>query len=111
MHDTNAEGNDYFKCDFCHQSWSDERPMIEGHQGSLICAKCLSTAYSEVVYHEHGQENIAAKCGMCLETRSENKWASPMYPEAIICRRCIKQGAVTMERDEEMNWKRPPRPE
>ena len=34
-----------FLCDYCGNTWSDDRPMVEGHRGSLVCARCLSLAY------------------------------------------------------------------
>ncbi|MBL8757039.1 MAG: hypothetical protein JNK35_01265 [Phycisphaerae bacterium] len=110
MHDHAAEGNEFFKCDFCRQPWADDRPMVEGHQGSLICSACLSVAY----LHVHGPqtaglgaESPAIACRMCLETRSGPRWASPLDPEAVACKRCIRQSAGVLERDPEYAWRRP----
>lgn len=110
MHDPTCQGNDYFKCDFCRRGWSDDRPMVEGHQGSLVCAACLTIAYTEVWLLGGGAEHAAAQCAMCLETRDEAKWASPIHPESLVCKRCIKQSAVMLERDEDYHWKRPAQP-
>jgi hypothetical protein len=37
-----------FLCDFCGRAWDGAFPMVEGHQGSLICGGCLSVAWLEV---------------------------------------------------------------
>ena len=36
-------------CDFCTRPWSDDIPLVEGHQGSCICGKCLATAWQAVI--------------------------------------------------------------
>jgi ClpX C4-type zinc finger len=119
MHDTNAEGNDYFKCDFCRRSWAEDRPMVEGHRGSLVCAECLSSAYDAVVNREAGvvmtagstaasdSDPSAAACAMCLEARKDPCWRTPVPPNALICLRCIKQSARMLEKDPEVAWRRP----
>ena len=35
-------------CDFCHRAWTEDVPMIEGHRGSCICARCLTVASSSI---------------------------------------------------------------
>jgi hypothetical protein len=94
-------------CDFCRREWVETRPMVEGHHGSVICGDCLRVAFATVV--NAGMNTAAAgyKCTMCLENRDDDAWESPAYPEAAICRRCIKMGAVMLERDEESGWRRP----
>ena len=107
MHDKDSEGNEFFKCDFCHSGWAEDRPMVEGHQGALVCSRCLTASYSEVVHAGAGTEHLAAKCTMCLETREDPKWQSPLHEGVLICRRCIKQSAGVLEKDEEQTWRRP----
>lgn len=108
MHDQNAQGNDYFKCDFCRRSWAEDRPMVEGHQGSLICAQCLSASYAEVVNAKGGVEPPeGVKCTLCLEDKAEMHWESPMFPGTFACRRCVNQSARILEKDKEYGWKRP----
>ncbi|MGD9689862.1 MAG: ClpX C4-type zinc finger protein [Phycisphaerales bacterium] len=107
MHDPSAQGNDFFKCDFCRRAWAEDRPMVEGHHGSLICASCLTVAYSAVVHQSSGADLAGGTCTMCLEPRDEPQWQSPLHPEARVCRRCIKQSAGVLEHDEEFAWKRP----
>lgn len=110
MHDESAQGNDFFKCDFCLSPWSEDRPMVEGHRGSLICAACLAVAYTQVVVHEIGDEGAAGvKCTLCLEERKQKHWHSPMREEAWACERCIRQSGQMLEKDEEYGWKRPGR--
>ena len=41
-------------CDFCGREWTEQVPMIEGHQGSCLCANCLTLAYTEVVVNGGG---------------------------------------------------------
>jgi len=96
-------------CDYCHSSWTMDRPMIEGHHGSCICGSCLRIAYTAV--HLGGNDDSVqgqpSKCTMCLEERTEACFESPAYPEAIICLRCIKMAAKALTRDPDSNWKPP----
>jgi hypothetical protein len=103
-------------CDFCHQPWSDERPMVEGHQGACICGKCLTIAYREVALDNAGSAPADFKCIMCLEGPEDRRalerpvesgWQSPMYLEASICRRCIKQSAGVLHKDPDIEWRKP----
>ena len=122
MHDERCEGNDYFKCDYCLQSWSEDRPMIEGHKGSLVCAKCLSAAYVAIVYAGQGEMGVAGPlkdvdathagpgCTMCLERRAELYWRSPLVDEAFICRRCVRQSVTALEGDPDFGYTRPAAP-
>ena len=110
MHDQSSTGNDFFKCDFCRRPWAEDRPRVEGHQGSLICSSCLSAAYAAVALAGTGAELAGTKCTMCLEQRKDPMWRSPLSDDAVICRRCIKQSATTLEKDEELGWKRPADP-
>lgn len=108
MHDQSAQGNDFFKCDFCGKSWAEDLPMVEGHRGSLICAPCLSEAYTQVVHVGNlalpsGNET----CAMCLEVRKDGQWRSTRGIPSLICLRCIKQGARMLEKDPDLGWKRP----
>ncbi len=110
MHDESAEGNAFFKCDFCLSPWSEDRPMVEGHRGSLICSSCLTVAYTQVVVNDAGELiSEGVTCGLCLEARTQKHWHSPMREEAWGCERCIRQSAQTLEKDEELAWKRPGR--
>lgn len=107
MHDESATGNDFFKCDFCRRPWAEDRQMVEGHRGSLICGPCLSIAYAEVVIHQSSAEPPpGVVCTMCLEDRDGPHWQSPAF-ETYICLRCMKQGATQFEKDPESGWKRP----
>lgn len=105
MHDPTKTGNEFFVCDFCRRHWATDRPMVEGHQGSLICGPCLTTAYATVVNPAQG--DAGARCTMCLEARPDNHWASPAHPDARICARCIRQAAGTLSKDTESGWMRP----
>lgn len=117
MHDSSAQGNDFFKCDFCRRGWSDDRPMVEGHKGSLICAACLTVACAEVLIGKQGEMGVRGPvhpasgegpwCTLCLERRAQLYWASPMHPEVKACTRCIRQSASVLEKDPDFNWKRP----
>ena len=80
--------------------------MVEGHQGSLVCGRCLRIAYEEVVVGAQGQ-GPGLMCTMCLEERDQPAWRSPAHDDAVICLRCIKLSARAMEKDMESGWKRP----
>ena len=94
-------------CDYCHREWSETIQMIEGHHGSCVCGRCLSTAYAAVVHGGIDDGQGAFKCRMCLEERSDTSWASPIDPEALVCLRCIKLAARALEKDPESGWRRP----
>jgi hypothetical protein len=103
-------------CDFCHAQWTEEQPMIEGHQGSCICGKCLRVAYTEVVVKQNRAAPGEFKCPMCLEGAADRKalgrgdepgWQSPLYPESVICRRCINLAAGALHKDKDFAWTKP----
>ena len=96
-------------CDFCHAPFAEEA-MIEGHQGSLLCLKCLSAAFADLELAGGGAEHAGGKCTMCLENRNQPQWQSPMFEDARVCLRCIKQAATAMEKDPDTGWKRPAPP-
>lgn len=103
-----------FLCDFCSQTWADDRPMIEGHRGSLVCGKCLALAFDELwnrlagedLPPESGPNLTGPTCAMCLERRNEKHWRSPVT-DARLCKRCAKQSVVMLERDPDTGFKRP----
>jgi len=94
-------------CDACGSVWTDERPMVEGHQGSCICGACLTVAYSELVLHPTEDAPTERKCVLCLEMKSEPMWASPVREDAIYCRRCVKQAAAVLNKDKDIPWSKP----
>ena len=106
MHDPDASGTDFFKCDFCHAAWQDENPMVEGHRGSLICLRCLSVAYDRLVTHTDPDADSTESCVMCLEARQQPVWVSPIT-DVHACLRCVKLAARALERDDETDWLRP----
>lgn len=103
-------------CDFCHREWTESVAMVEGHHGSCICGRCLTVAFTEVVANATNAAPLDFKCTLCLEgpsdreamsRASEHGWQSPMYPEAAICRRCIKQASGVLHKDKESGWQKP----
>ncbi len=103
-------------CDFCERQWTEEVPMIEGHHGSCLCARCLTVACSEVIAGGRTSAPAEWTCPMCLEETkdraalgrgAEPGWQSPLRPEAVICRRCIELAATALEKDKDFGWKRP----
>ncbi|MGI9014052.1 MAG: ClpX C4-type zinc finger protein [Phycisphaerales bacterium] len=103
-------------CDFCHRGWSEDQPMLEGHQGSCICGRCLTVAYREVVLSGTTSGIRNYTCPMCLEGEfdrealgriDEPSWQSPAWPDAVICRRCIKLAAGALHKDPDYQWKKP----
>jgi len=112
MHETNAAGELVFKCDFCTMAWDENRQMVEGHRGSLICSQCLSIAFTEVVHLDSGYLPTPKEvCILCLETgRDGFHWQSPLDSSVLACRRCIKQSAGVLHKDPETDWKKPADP-
>jgi len=96
-----------FMCDFCGRAWNGAFPMVEGHQGSLICGSCLTVAYAEVVRGGIGSAPDGYTCTMCLEERKDPGWQSPIRAEASACARCLKQAGVKLEKDPDWDWARP----
>jgi ClpX C4-type zinc finger len=106
MHDETSQGTDFFKCDFCQTTWEDSNPMVEGHRGSLICAKCLRIAYERLVVHNDPDATEIDSCCMCLEARQQAIWISPVT-DAKACLRCIKLAARALEQDDDVAWSKP----
>jgi hypothetical protein len=114
MHHTRPDGTHISSnCDFCNVQWDPETGpiMIEGHQGSLMCVKCISAGFSALVYMSQGEDQRGELCKMCLEKRQQPAWLSPMIDDARACLRCIKQGATALEKDKDARWTRPARPD
>jgi len=97
-----------FLCDFSGRAWDGAFPLVEGHQGSLISGDCLTLAYQSLVLG--GDTDLAEPgytCTMCLEQRDDPAWQSPARPEAVICRRCVKQSAGRLHKDPDWDWHKP----
>ena len=107
--DPEAMSADDFLCDFCARPWAEDRPMVEGHRGAIICGRCLTVAYAEVVLHGVGDARGPDEpCCLCLEPgRDEPHWRSPAREVALACRRCLKQAAGVLVKDQESGWTRP----
>lgn len=112
MNKQDEHGNLIFCCDFCANAWDEQRPMVEGHRGSLICGNCLSIAYMELVHLDTGITPPREQaCVLCLENgREELHWVSPLNESVIACKRCIKQSAGVLHKDTDIPWKKPPDP-
>jgi len=112
MHDHDSDDAGMFRCDFCEQPWREDRPMVEGHRGSLICANCLAIAYTELVHLSLGSAvSDDEPCVLCLEHgRSGAHWRSPARHEAVACARCVKQSAGVLHKDPDTPWTRPDHP-
>ena len=110
MHRPGADVHDMaisdFLCDFCGRAWDGAFPMVEGHQGSLICGACLTIAYTEVIRSDTPPGPASDTCTMCLEERDDPTWRSPAQ-EASICRRCIRQSGTKLEKDPDWPWTKP----
>lgn len=97
-----------FLCNFCGRAWRADVPMIEGHQGNLICGNCVTVAYRELALSPGEQPAAPSpQCTMCLEERNERTWESPVHEGQRICVRCTKQAAGTLVKDKDSNWSKP----
>jgi hypothetical protein len=103
-------------CDFCRREWTEDVPMVEGHRGSCLCARCLTVAYAEIVLSGNDTAPAAYACPMCLEDDHDRRalgrggepgWRSPANEDAVICRRCIELAANSLEKDKDSGWKKP----
>lgn len=79
-------------CDFCLRPWTEDRPMVEGHRGSCICAECLACAVATA----NPERAEAGRCSLCLEERTECFWRRE---QAAICARCAKQASRVLAKD------------
>ena len=97
-----------FLCDFCEQPWAEDRPMVEGHRGAIVCGRCLTLAYTEVMVTRVSDEPQPGECCvLCLEeNRPEPHWRSPAT-QRLACRRCIKQAAGILHKDADIAWRKP----
>ncbi len=98
-----------FICDFCLKHWAEDRPMVEGHKGSLICGPCLTLAYRLVMVENTGiRVPDPVTCATCLQHKEEPHWQSTAVEAApVICQWCIKRSATMLEKDKESGWKKP----
>lgn len=98
-----------FLCNFCGRAWTPAVPMIEGHQGNLICGNCVTVAYREIVLQPAASPAPPAptQCVMCLEERTERTWESPVSEGQRVCVRCVKQAAGALVKDKDSNWSKP----
>jgi hypothetical protein len=103
-------------CDFCHREWTDDIAMIEGHHGSCICGNCLKLAYMQLVMQCDNSIINEFKCPLCLETAADRNaldrsaepgWASPILPDVVVCRRCVKRAAGALHKDPDFDWRKP----
>ena len=103
-------------CDLCHRVWSEDIPMLEGHQGSCVCGNCLTVAYADVVLGDASTAPAEFTCPMCLESHADREaldraneggWQSPAGDNATICRRCVDLGAKALHRDKGIDWRKP----
>lgn len=98
-----------FLCDFCMHHWTPERPMVEGHRGSLICGRCLTVAYAAV--HVLGAGEPAPEgetCLLCLSQKLGPHWRSEVVDaRPLVCADCLNQAARQLEKDRDSDWKRP----
>ena len=101
-------------CDFCGSDWEaydqgQAAPMVEGHQGSVLCLVCLKRALEEMA-----PADAPYRCTLCLQEdldptlprwyHDAPKAAPGLNPEAIICRPCIRQAAGRFNKDPDVEW-------
>ena len=94
-------------CNFCGASWTEARPVIEGHHGSHLCGNCLTVAYRMLVLEGDAGDGKAYQCTMCLQEREGPGWRSPMNEDAVVCRSCVKQSAGVLHKDADFDWTKP----
>jgi hypothetical protein len=97
-------------CDFCHRAWTEDQPFVEGHRGSCICGQCLAMAYRQIAMNESSaaaEPPPGLSCALCLEAIVGPAWRSPAYPDAAVCRRCVKQAAGVLHKSPEFKWSKP----
>ena len=98
-----------FLCDFCAQTWSEDRPFVEGHRGACICGKCLTLAFADLAIHfVSDQPQDGEACTLCLEPKPDvPHWRSPLDETKIACVNCVKRAAGVLHKDEDVAWRKP----
>jgi hypothetical protein len=101
-------------CDFCGDDWDQVKPMIEGHQGAVLCLECFKRAFDAMPAGEVGS---VFKCTVCLREQGPDmpRWAPAERPasanqEAWICADCVTLAAKTFHKDPDVPWHLPRRP-
>jgi len=76
------------------------KPMIEGHQGSILCLNCLGRAIDEATDFDD-----RSKCTMCLRDLEgdERGWSSS---GAMVCYDCLQQADRAFDKDPDTEWTR-----
>ena len=87
-------------CDFCGDEWDMVKPMIEGHQGSILCLACLGRGIDEAAESDH-----PFKCTMCIRDvdAGERGWTSS---GATVCYDCLQQADRAFDKDPDTEWTR-----
>jgi len=110
LDESNVQPED-FLCDYCGNHWAPDRPMVEGHRGSLLCGSCLTLAYTQVIVQKAGVvTQPAVTCSLCLEHHDTLHWQGPAAGGPVACERCIQNSARMMEKDRDTTWSRPQAP-
>ena len=107
-------------CDFCHRVWTKDEPFIEGHRGSMICGKCLSVAFAQLMTDGPDIEHGPYECRMsregeddraALRRAGEPGWRSPVDPDAVVSRKVVRMAAAVLQKDPDWDWSKPKIPE
>ena len=87
-------------CDFCGTDWDMVKPMIEGHQGSILCLACLACAIDEATPREQ-----PFQCTLCLREigAGARAWAAG---QATVCFDCLQQADRAFDKDPDTPWTR-----
>jgi hypothetical protein len=96
-----------FLCDFCLHHWTPDRPMVEGHRGSLLCGECLTMAYVLAKSPHAPTATEDAACILCLQHKPGPHGLGPRADGPIVCAECIEQAARKLEKDKDCDWRRP----
>jgi hypothetical protein len=87
-------------CDFCGEEWDMVKPMIEGHQGSILCLSCLDRAIDGAAPADE-----PFKCTMCLRDfdSGQRAWSGS---GAAVCFDCLQQADRAFDKDPDTDWSR-----
>ena len=103
------DGGIVISCDFCGADWDENRPMIEGHKGSVLCLACLRLALEQA---QPADESF--DCTLCLQRHEAGvrSWAHPAPDdlpgrnrEACLCWACVRLAAKTFHKDKDTEFR------
>jgi hypothetical protein len=99
-------------CDFCGIDWDQQLAMIEGHRAQfpapgVICLECIKIACDKIAALP-GDVYACIMCRLQEIEATKPRWQGQRDcdPPSFICRDCLNQGAIALDKDPDVDWSR-----